>query len=95
MVSFTLKTETQEQKRETNNIIKNLKILFGENEFEIVDYETTVAVESQSDNVKAWIGVNDVAFYGKSRLHIYKDMGIKPNINYDIPLDLCDVIHHI
>ena len=38
--------------------------------------------------VDAGIGVNDIAFYGKSRLHVYKDMGIKPNINYDIPLEL-------
>ena len=92
MVSFTLKNETQEQKRENNNIIKNLKNLFGEDEFEIVNYSSTIMVETQSDNVKAWIGVNDVAFYGKSRLHVYKDMGIKPNINYDVPLDACDVI---
>lgn len=95
MVSFTLKNETQEQKRENNTIIKNLKILFGENEFEIVNYETTIAVESQSDKIKAWIGVNDVAFYGKTRLHVYRDMGIRPNINYDIPLDACDIVSAI
>lgn len=95
MVSFTMKTETKEQQNQVNSVIKNLKILFGENEFEIVNYETTVAVESQSDKIKAWIGVNDVAFYGKSRLHVYKDMGIKPNINYDVPLDLCDIVSAI
>lgn len=95
MVSFTLKNETQEQKRENNSIIRNLKNLFGENEFEIVNYDTFISVESQSDNVKAWIGVNDVAFYGKSRLHVYKDMGVRPDISYDVPLDLCDVVMHI
>ena len=92
MVSFTLKNETKEQKQQTNTIIKTLKELFGENEFEFINYETRIGVESQSDNVKAWVGVDDVAFYGKSRLHIYKDMGIRPNINYDIPLSACDTV---
>ncbi|MBO7713389.1 MAG: hypothetical protein J6S85_07435 [Methanobrevibacter sp.] len=89
-VNFSLKTQ---DKIATTRIVKQLKDLFGEENVEIDNFETWVTITIS--NTKGWIGVNDIGYYGQSRLHVYRDMGERPNVSLDIPLDLCDTIYKI
>jgi hypothetical protein len=95
MVYFSLRIETREQKNIANATIEKLKKAFGEDEVEVTYFEVWASIEMPNDDIKGWVGVNDVGFGGKSRFHLYKNMGMKPNINLDIPLEQVNTIYNM
>ena len=92
-VNFSLRNATQQDKVATARIVRQLKDLFGEENVELDHFETWITITIS--NTKGWIGVNDIGYYGDSRLHVYRDMGEKPNVSLDIPLNQCDTIYKI
>ena len=92
-VCFSLRTKTEEEKKKTKEILKQLRLLFGEESIDVDYFDAWFSVEIT--NAKGWIGINDIGFNNKSRFHIYRDMGEKPNINYDVPLEQCDTIYNM
>lgn len=92
-VIFSLRNATQQDKVATARIVRQLKDLFGAEKVELEHFGTWLTITI--NDAKGWIGVNDIGYYGESRLHVYRDLFEKPNVSLEIPLSQCDTIYKI
>ena len=90
-VYFSLRTNTEEERKVTDKIIKELKKVFGKETIEIDDFEMWKSITIHG--VSGWVGIADIGYSQKSRFHIHTSSCDKRNLNYDIPLDACDTIY--
>lgn len=92
-VYFSLRTNTEEEKKTTNKIIKDLKNTFGKENVEVTNYDMWKSVGI--NGVRGWVGINDWAFGNGSRFHIYCPCESGKKECYDIPLECCDTIYNM
>ena len=88
MVSFTLRTITEEERVDAKKVIRDLRKVFGKESIEVRDYKLWYSIEVKGAN--AWIGVKDMLYEDKSRLHLFNG---DRSLNFDIDLDYCDTIY--
>lgn len=90
MIYFSLRTTNEKEKRQAKKIIGSIKNAFGKEKIEITDFEQWISIENQ-DDIRGWVGINDIGYDNKSRLHLFdNDHG-----NLDIPLECIDTIYCI
>ena len=91
MVYFSLRTNDEQEIKNANKVIRELKKTFGKENVSTNNYEMWKSVEI--DNANACIGVKDWGFNNANRLHIYNFDDKKKN--YDVPLEWCDTIYNM
>ena len=88
MVSFTLRTRTEEEKKESKKIINDLRKVFGKERVEVRAYQLWYSIEIT--DASAWICIKDITYEDKNRIHLFS--GDK-TLQFDINLDKCDTIY--
>ena len=89
MVYFSLRANDENETKQAKKVIRELKKIFGKDKVGTTNYEMWISVEIE--NASGWIGIKDCGYDNGNRFHVYER--IDNDLQYDIPLELCDTIY--